>query len=344
MTNAQLLLYCPDVGERPKEMRMKQWIAFACAALAGIVSGAQAEVYPSRPITVIVPFAAGGPTDSLARVLTEPMRAALGQPLIIENVTGATGSLGVARVVQAAPDGYTVSIGNTATHVINGAVFKLKYDVINDLEPVAMLPRTPFLLDARTTIPAKNLKELVAWAKASGKPLVAGTPGVGSIPHVAGILFGELTGVPLSFVPYRGAALSMQDLIAGQIDMMFDQAWNSLAQVRAGTVRAYAVTAPERLASAPDIPTVDEAGVPGLHVTIWNGLWVPKGTPREIVAKLSGAATDALADPMVRQRLADLGLEIPPRDQQTAQALAALQKADAARWWPVIKAAHLKME
>jgi tripartite-type tricarboxylate transporter receptor subunit TctC len=321
-----------------------RWIVFACVALAGIASAARAEVYPSRPITVIVPFAAGGPTDSLMRVLAEPMRAALGQPLIIENVTGATGSLGVTRVVQAAPDGYTLSIGNTATHVINGAVFNLKYDLINDLEPVVLLPRTSFLLDARTSIPAKSLQEFVAWAKAGGKPLVAGTPGVGSIPHMAGILFGEVTGVRLSFVPYRGAAPAMQDLIASQIDMMFDQAWNSLPQVRAGTVRAYAVTAPVRLASAPEIPTVDEAGLPGLHATIWNGFWVPKGTPGEIVAKLAAAATDALADPMVRQRLADLGLEIPPRDQQTAQALAALQKAEAAKWWPVIKAAHLKME
>ncbi len=321
-----------------------RWIAFACIGLAGFASAARAEVYPSRPITVIVPFAAGGPTDSLMRVLAEPMRAALGQPLIIENVTGATGSLGVARVVQAAPDGYTVSIGNTATHVINGAVFNLKYDLINDLEPVVLLPRTSFLLDARTSIPAKSLQEFVAWAKAAGKPLVAGTPGVGSIPHVAGILFGELTGLRLSFVPYRGAAPAMQDLIAGQIDMMFDQAWNSLAHVRAGTVRAYAVTAPARLASAPDIPTVDEAGLPSLHATIWNGFWVPKGTSREIVAKLAGAATDALADPMVRQRLGDLGLEIPPRNQQTGEALAALQKADAAKWWPVIEAAHLKTE
>jgi tripartite-type tricarboxylate transporter receptor subunit TctC len=323
---------------------MRLWIAFACAVALGFAAGARAEVYPSRPVTVIVPFAAGGPTDSLMRVLAEPMRASLGQPLIIENITGATGSIGVARVVQAAPDGYTVSIGNTATHVINGAVFNLKYDVITDLDPVVLLPRTSFLLDARTSIPAKTLQEFVTWAKASGKPLVAGTPGVGSIPHMAGILFGDLTGLRLSFAPYRGAAPAMQDLIAGQIDMMFDQASNSLAQVRAGAVRAYAVTAPARLASAPDIPTVDEAGLPSLHATIWNGFWVPKGTPGDVVAKLTAAATDALADPMVRRRLADLGLEIPPRDQQTAQALAALQKADAATWWPVIKAAHLKMD
>jgi len=242
------------------------------------------------------------------------------------------------------PDGYTVSIGNTATHVINGAVFNLKYDLLKDLEPVALLPSNPFLLDARTRIPAKTLKEFIAWAKASPKPVSAGTPGVGSIPQMAGILLENLTGVHLQFVPYRGAAPAMQDLIAGQIDMMFDQALNSLGQVRAGAVRAYAVTAKKRLASAPDIPTADEAGVPGLYATVWNGFWVPKGTPPEIVARLNAAAVDALADPAVRIRLADLGLEIPPRDQQTPQALAAQQKADAEKWWPIIKAANIKME
>jgi tripartite-type tricarboxylate transporter receptor subunit TctC len=325
-------------------MRRLLTLAIAAGMLATALPCAQAQVYPTRPITVIVPFPAGGPTDSLMRVLSEPMRMSLGQPLIIENVTGATGSIGVTRVVQAAPDGYTMSIGNTATHVINGAVFNLKYDLLKDLEPVALLPSNPFLLDARTSIPAKNLKEFLAWAKASPKPVSAGTPGVGSIPQMAGILLENLTGVHLQFVPYRGAAPAMQDLIAGQIDMMFDQAWNSLAQVRAGAIRAYAVTAKKRLASAPDIPTADEAGVPGLYATVWNGFWVPKGTPPEIVARLNAAAVDALADPAVRQRLADLGLEIPPRDQQTPQALTAQQKADAEKWWPIVKAANIKME
>jgi tripartite-type tricarboxylate transporter receptor subunit TctC len=319
-------------------------LAFAGALIGTALPCARAQVYPSRPITVIVPFSAGGPTDSLMRVLSEPMRKSLGQSLVIENVTGATGSLGVARVVQAAPDGYTVSIGNTATHVINGAVFNLKYDLLNDLQPVTLLPSSPFLLDARTSIPAKNLQEFVAWAKASPKLLSAGTPGVGSIPQMAGILLENLAGVHLQFVPYRGAAPAMQDLIAGQIDMMFDQAGNSLPQVRAGAIRAYAVTAKTRLASAPDIPTADEAGVPGLYATVWNGFWVPKGTPPEIVARLNAAAVDALADPTVRQRLADLGLETPPRDLQTPQALAKLQKADAEKWWPIIKAANIKTE
>jgi tripartite-type tricarboxylate transporter receptor subunit TctC len=325
---------------------MGRLVTFACAvALLGTaLASARAQVYPSRPVTVIVPFAAGGPTDSLMRVLAEPMRMSLGQPLIIENVTGATGSIGVARVVQAAPDGYTVSIGNTATHVINGAVFNLKFDLLKDLEPVALLPSTSFLLDARTSIPAKTLQEFIAWARANPKPVSAGTPGVGSIPQMAGILLESLTGVRLQFVPYRGAAPAMQDLIAGQIDMMFDQALNSLPQVRAGTIRAYAVTAKTRLPSAPDIPTADEAGVPGLYATVWNGFWVPKGTPGDIVAKLNAAAVSALADPAVRQRLADLGLEIPPRDQQTPEALAAQQQADAAKWWPIIRAANIKME
>jgi tripartite-type tricarboxylate transporter receptor subunit TctC len=328
-----------------EEYAMRQLLTITLSgALFGAALDAQAQTYPTRPITVIVPFPAGGPTDSLARVLSEPMRMSLGQPLIIENVTGATGSLGVGRVVQAAPDGYTVSIGNTATHVVNAAVFNLRYDLLKDLEPVALLPSNPYLLDARTSIPAKDLKDFIAWAKASSKPVSAGTPGVGSIPQVVGLLLEKLTGMRLQFVPYRGAAPAMQDLIAGQIDMMFDQAWNSLPQVRAGVVRAYAVTAKTRLASAPDIPTADEAGVPGLYADIWNGFWVPKGTPGEIVAKLNAAAMDALADPAVRTRLADLGLEIPPRDRQTPQALAAQQKTDAEKWWPIIKAANIKLE
>jgi tripartite-type tricarboxylate transporter receptor subunit TctC len=325
-------------------MRTLVALAFAALWLGTAVPCAQAQVYPTRPITVIVPFPAGGPTDSLMRVLSEPMRESLGQPLIIENVTGATGSLGVARVVQSAPDGYTVSIGNTSTHVINGAVFNLKYDVLKDLDPVALLPSSAFLLVARTSIPAKSLQDLVAWAKARPKPLSAGTPGVGSIPQMAGILLENLSGVRLQFVPYRGAAPAMQDLVAGQIDVMFDQVWNSLAQVRAGAIHAYAVTARTRLASAPDIPTADEAGIGGLYVTVWNGFWVPKGTPPVIVAKLTVAATEALSDPVVRRRLADLGLEIPPRDRQTAQALAALQKVEAERWWPIINAANIKGE
>jgi tripartite-type tricarboxylate transporter receptor subunit TctC len=318
-------------------------IAAACV-LCAPVSFAQAPTFPNRPITVVVPFPAGGPTDALLRVLSDRMRTSLGQPLVIENVTGATGSIAVGRVVAAAPDGYTVSIGNTATHVINGAIFPLKYDLLKDLEPVALLPSNPFLLISKNAVPAKDLRELIAWVKASPRPVSAGTPGVGAIPHVAGVLFENLTATRLQFVPYRGAAPALQDLIAGQIDIMFDQVWNSLAQVRAGTIRAYAVTAPTRLASAPDIPSVDEAGLPGLHATVWSGFWVPKGTPRDVIVKLNAAVRDVLADAMVRQRLADLGLEIPLPDQQTPEALGRLQQAEAAKWWPIVKAANIKVE
>jgi len=318
-------------------------LAYGCLLLVP-AAFAQAQPFPSRPVTVVVPFPAGGPTDALLRGISDRMQVSLGQPLIIENVSGATGSIAVGRVVQAPPDGYTVSIGNTATHVINGAIFPLKYDLLRDLEPVALLPSNPFLLVSKNAVPAKDLRELIAWVKASPRPVSAGTPGIGAIPHVAGILFENLTGSRLQFVPYRGAAPAMQDLIAGQIDMMFDQAWNSLAQVRAGTIRAYAVTAPKRLSSAPDIPSVDEAGLPGLYATVWSGFWVPKRTPRDIVLKLNAAVVDALADPTVRQRLADLGLEIPPPDQQTPEALGRLQQAEIERWWPIVKAANIKVE
>jgi tripartite-type tricarboxylate transporter receptor subunit TctC len=292
----------------------------------------------------VVPFPAGGPTDTLLRVLSDRMRASLGQPLIIENVSGATGSIAVGRVVQAPPDGYTVSIGNTATHVINGAIFPLKYDLLKDLEPVAMLPSNPFLLVSNDAVPAKDLRELIAWVQTSPRPVTTGTPGIGSIPQVAGILFENLTGTRLQFVPYRGAAPALQDLIAGQIDMMFDQVWNSLAQVRAGTIRAYAVTAPTRLTSAPDIPSVDEAGLPGLYATVWSGFWVPKGTPGDVIARLNAAVVDALADASTRERLADLGLEIPSRDRQSPEALRRLQQAEAEKWWPIVKAANIKPE
>jgi tripartite-type tricarboxylate transporter receptor subunit TctC len=318
-------------------------VALAMGAMVSAPAPSVAQSFPSRPITVVVPFPAGGPTDALLRVLSERMRVSLGQALIAENVSGATGSIAVGRVVAAPPDGYTVGIGNTATHVINGAIFPLKYDLVNDLEPVALLPASAFLLVSKNAA-AKNLRELIAWVKASPRPVTAGTPGIGSIPQVAGILFENLTGTRLQFVPYRGAAPALQALIAGQIDIMFDQVWNSLAQVRAGTIRAYAVTAPTRLDSAPDIPSMDEAGLPGLHATVWNGFWVPKDTPKDVIARLNAAVIDALVDPTVRQRLAELGLEIPPRDQQTPAALGRLQQAEAAKWGPIVKAANIKLE
>jgi len=324
---------------------MKKLIA---AALIGgtlcCIGGAMAQAYPTRPIVVVVPFTAGGPTDALMRVLGERMRAALDQPLLVENVTGAAGTIGVARVVRAAPNGYTLSVGHWSTHVVNGAIYPLTFDLLKDLDPVALLTSYPMLLVAKNAIPAKDLKEFVAWVRANQDKVSAGSIGVGSAAHVAGVYFQNLTGLKFQYVAYRGAAPALQELIGGQIDFLFDHLAHSLPHVRAGKVRAHAVTAAARSPSAPDIPTFDEAGVPGLHVSIWYGLWAPRGTPRDIVARLNAAVREALADPAVRQRLSDLGQVIPPREQQTPEGLAAHHKAEIEKWWPMIKAAGIKIE
>jgi tripartite-type tricarboxylate transporter receptor subunit TctC len=315
----------------------------AMAELAG-ASSAAAQAYPTRPITIIVPFAAGGPTDVLSRVLGERIRAALGQPVLIENVTGAGGSIGVGRVVAAAPDGYTVSIGHVGTHVANGAIYPLKYDLLKDLDPVARLPSNPMIVVTRKNFPAASLKEVIDRLKANPGKISAGTAGAGSASHIAGLLLQSLTGARLSFVPYRGTGPALQDLVAGQIDMIIDQASNSLPQIRQGSIRAWAVTANERMASAPEIPTVVEAGLPELQMEVWSGMWVPHGTPRVIVDKLNAAVVGALADPAVRDKLAGLGLDGPPADQRTPAALGAFQRAEAAKWWPIIKAANVAAE
>jgi tripartite-type tricarboxylate transporter receptor subunit TctC len=324
-------------------------ILSASAFLAGVLAAsllaqgiATAQIYPMRPITIIVPFAAGGPTDVLARVLGERVRADLGQPVLIENVTGAGGSIGVGRVASAAPDGYTVSAGHFGTHVANGAVYSLKYDLLHDLDPVALLPSNPMLVVTRRDLPAVNLKELVAWLKAN--PATAGTAGAGSGAHIGGAFLANLAGVPIQFVPYRGTAPAMQDLVSGHIDLIVDQAANALPQVRQGSIKALAVTAAKRLGAAPQIPTAAEAGLSGLLMELWNGMWVPHGTPGEIVDKLNGAIVKALADPAVRERLAPLGLEGPPADRRTPQALRAFQQAEIEKWWPIIKAAHITAE
>jgi tripartite-type tricarboxylate transporter receptor subunit TctC len=313
------------------------------ASLGG-VTHTNAQTYPSKPITIVVPFAAGGPSDALARILGDRMKTSLGQSFVIENVTGAGGSIGVGRAVRAPADGYTISFGHLGTHVANQAIYPLQYDMLTDLDPVVLLPSNPMVIVSRNSLPAKSLQELLAWLKANPDKASAGTAGAGSGAHIAGVYMQNLTGLRLQFVPYRGTAPALTDLVAGQIDIIVDQASNSMQQIRTGNIRAYAITDRKRLSAAPDIPTVDEAGLPGFYMTLWNGLWVPKGTPKEVVSRLNAAVVDALADPAVKSRLVDLGLEIPERDQLTPEALAAWHKAEAAKWWPIIKAANIKPE
>jgi tripartite-type tricarboxylate transporter receptor subunit TctC len=319
-------------------------IMLAALAVLAFGAAARAETFPSHPITIVVPFSAGGPSDAMSRILAERMKLTLGEALLVENVTGAGGSIGVGRVVRSPPDGYTISFGHLGTHVANGAIYKLGYDLVTDLEPVVLLPSNPMIVVSKNAVPAKSLGELLAWLKARPTPATAGTAGAGSGSHIAGLYFENVSGVKLQYVPYRGTAPAMNDLVAGQIDLIIDQTSNSISQVRAGNIRAYAISADKRIESAPDIPTADEAGLPGFHMTLWSGLWVPKGTPKEIVDKLNAAAVDALNDPAVRKQLENLGLQMPPKDQLSPQALGAWQKAEIAKWWPVIKAANVKVD
>jgi tripartite-type tricarboxylate transporter receptor subunit TctC len=280
----------------------------------------------------------------MARILAERMNTSLGDAILIENVTGAGGSIGVGRAVRSAADGYTISFGHLGTHVANGAIYKLGYDLVGDLEPVALLPSNPMIIVSKNAVPAKSLKELLEWLKSRPTPPTAGTAGAGSGSHIAGLYFENLAGIKLQYVPYRGTAPALNDLVAGQIDIIVDQTSNSISQVRAGNIRAYAVTDDKRVASAPEVPTVDEAGLPGFHMTLWSGLWVPRGTPKEIVARLNTATVEALNDPAVRKQLENLGLQMPPKDQLSPEALGAWQKAEIAKWWPMIKAADVKVD
>ena len=282
---------------------MRRFVLAALFAFMVFAASASAENYPSRPITIIVPFAAGGPSDAMARILGERMKATLGETILVENVTGAGGSIGVGRAVRSPADGYTISFGHLGTHVANGAIYKLGYDLVTDLEPVVLLPSNPMIIVSKNAVPAKSLKEFLAWLKAQPKPPTAGTAGAGSGSHIAGLYFENITGIKLQYVPYRGTGPAMNDLVAGQIDLIVDQTSNSIGQVRAGNIRAYAVTDDKRVESAADIPTVDEAGLPGFHMTLWSGMWVPKDTPKEIVAKLNAATVDALNDPVVRKHV-----------------------------------------
>ena len=323
---------------------MRRTALAAFMALLTLSSAAAAENYPSHPITIVVPFSAGGPSDAMTRILAERMKTTLGEAILVENTTGAGGSIGVGRVVHSSPDGYTIGFGHLGTHVANGAIYKLGYDLVTDLEPVVLLPSNPMIIVSKNAVPAKSLNELLAWLKSRPEPATAGTAGAGSGSHIAGLAFEAASGAKLQYVPYRGTGPAMNDLVAGQIDIIVDQLSNSINQVRAGTIRGYAVTDARRAEQASDIPTTDEAGLPGFHMTLWSGLWVPKGTPKEIVTKLNAAAVDALNDPSVRHQLENLGLQMPPADRLTPEALGDWQKAEIAKWWPVIKAANVKID
>jgi len=316
-------------------------IAMALAALGG-AAAAQAQSYPSHPVTMIVPFPAGGATDTLGRFLAERMKSSLGQPLIIENVGGAAGTIGVGRAVRAAADGYTLQIGTSTTNLLTGGLYPLQFDLLNDLEPIVQIASEPMLIVGKKALAANNLKELIAWLKANPDKASVGIPGVGGTGHLTGLAFQKETGTKFQFVPYRGNAPALQDLIAGQIDLQIEPASNFYGQVKAGTIKPFAITSKARVGAAPDIPTADEAGLPGFQAVLWYGLWAPKGTPKDIIAKLNAVMVETLADAAVKKRFADLGLTAPPREQQTPEALRAFQKAEADKWWPIIKAANIK--
>jgi len=325
---------------------MTRSVALIFAATLAVLGfdAAAAQTYPSRPITIIAPFPPGGPSDALARILSGPLEAALGQPIVIENIGGAGGTIGAARVARAEPDGYTLLIGQWGTQVVNPITYNLPYDAANDFAPIALLAVTPQMIIARKDFPASDVRELIAWLKANPDKAQAATVGAAGGAQVAGMYFQQITGTRFGFVPYRGGAPALQDLMAGRVDIMFDQAANAIAQVRAGTIKAYAVMTDARWHLAPDIPTIDEAGAQGLHVSYWHALFAPKATPPSVIAKINAAVVSALADPKVQQSFAAQGQDIWPREQQTPQALAALYKAEIDKWWPIIRDEHLHAE
>jgi len=313
-------------------------------AISAAVAGASAQTYPSRPVTVIVPFAAGGVTDIVARIVTERMKTALGQSVVVENVSGAGGTIGVTRLFRAVPDGYTLVVGQWTSHVGAGAMYPVPFDYLNDFEPVSMLSLAPLWIVGRSSLPAKDVRELIAWLKANPDKASAATTGLGSGIHMCLVYFQNMTGTKFPLAPYRGAAPLMQDMLAGQIDLSCPEAGQTLPQYRAGNIKAYAVLTEKRWFAAPDVPTIDEAGVPGLHFPFWHAIWAPKGTPKDVIARLNAAVVETLADPGVRQRFNELGHEIAPREQQSPAALAAYHKAEIDKWWPIIKAANIKPE
>jgi tripartite-type tricarboxylate transporter receptor subunit TctC len=320
-------------------------LAARTVTLAASTQIARAETYPSRPITIVVPFPAGGPTDTLGRVLADRMRRSLGQSVIIENLTGAAGTIGTGHVAHSAPDGYTLILGHWQTHVVNGATFSLSFDVVKDFEPVSLIADCPMWLVGKAALPPKNLAELIVWLKENPGKATVGIGGAGGGADVVGTYFQKNTGTSFQFVPYRGAAPIIQDLLAGHIDLTFTQVASALAQVRAGQMKDYVVMAKTRWAEAPNTPAIDETGgVPGLYASFWHGLWAPGSTPKDVIAKLNAAVVETLADRAVLERFVELGQEPWPRDKQTPEALAAQQKVEIEKWWPIIKAAGIRAE
>jgi tripartite-type tricarboxylate transporter receptor subunit TctC len=324
-------------------------VAAACAAglIVPIFAGAstaRADDYPTKPIIMVVPLAPGGSTDVLARIMAQGMGKQLGQPVVVENTGGAGGTIGVTRAERAAPDGYTILFGQWGTNMANGAIYKLDFDLLKDFEPIGLVATQPFMIDSRKSLPANNLKELIAWLKQNGDKTTEGNSGVGSPSHIAGILLQKTLGLKWQMVPYRSAGLSMQDLVAGNVDIALDAPAVVMPQLQAGTVKTYAAAAPKRVSVMPDIPTTDEAGLPGYYFSFWHAMWAPKGTPKDMIAKLNKASVAALADPETHKRLVDLAQDIYPPEQQTPEALAAFQKAEIEKWWPIIKAAGVKAE
>ena len=311
-------------------------------AVVSCCGAASAQNFPARPVAIVVPFSAGGPTDTIARIMAERMTKSLGQTVVVENVTGAGGNIGVGRVVRAAPDGYMVSIGHIGPHVINGAMYQLEYDLLRDLVPVGMFVTNPQIVVSKNGLPSKDLNSLIEYARS--KPISIATGGAGTPSHISGVYFQKLTGGAAQIVHYRGGAPASADVMAGHVDVFFDQAANALPQIRSSRVRAYAVTQSTRLSVAPDVPTVDEAGMPGYYMAVWHGLWVPRGTPSPVVARLNSAMVDAAADDRVRKRLMEIGQEILPKDKQTPEALGAHHKAEIEKWWPIIKSAGIKAD
>jgi tripartite-type tricarboxylate transporter receptor subunit TctC len=325
-------------------LRRRQFLKLAAtaAAVPAMPALVRAQAFPSRTVTMVVPVPAGGALDTNARLVAEGMRAALGQPVVIENVTGASGSTGTGRVARSAPDGYTLIYGANVTHVLNAAVLSLNYDVVADFEPIALIGKTPWLFAAKKDLPANNLREMIAWLKANPDKASLGTAGNGSPSHIAGVLFQNVTGTKFQLIPYRGVAPVIPDLVSGQIELSILDPITSLPQFRAGAIKIFAVLTDKRTATAPDIPTVDEAGAPGVHMEPWQAIWAPKGTPKEVIAKLNAAVVSALSDPVARQKFADQSYELTPHADLTPEHLLKFHKSEIDKWWPIIKAAGIK--